>query len=143
MTKLEDTNEPLIDVAVTGVVHDTLDPVYETSEDDELAPVVLGKFGVLDLSVANPLVLNELFDELLEILIDDDIELKDELEKSILEGDSVTDPRLLEKPLLEGVTLCDSEGLIDEGTVTAEQEVLVVTMSVQVVVVVAVVVYTP
>lgn len=143
MTKLEDTNEPLIDVAVTGVVHDTLDPVYETSEDDELAPVVLGKFGVLDLSVANPLVLNELFDELLEILIDDDIELKDELEKSILEGDSVTDPRLLEKPLLEGVKLCDSEGLIDEGTVTAEQEVLVVTMSVQVVVVVAVVVYTP
>jgi len=88
-------------------------------------------------------VADEMFDELLEMLVKADVEPVDELEDSTLENIGVLDPRLLEALLTEDGTLFDVEEELDttgEEVEAAEQEALPVNMSVKVVVVVAVVV---
>ena len=105
-------------------------------EADELE---VGPLNVDGLEV----VADEMFDELLEMLVKADVEPVDELEDSTLENIGVLDPRLLEALLTEDGTLFDVEEELDttgEEVEAAEQEALPVNMSVKVVVVVAVVV---
>jgi len=173
--RLEERTKLLGDVAVTGVVQDTLESVYEMSEDDEKLLMVLVRLDAVEVSVSellrvlvldkrlalekpleadelevSPLnvdglevVADEMFDELLEMLVKADVEPVDELEDSTLENIGVLDPRLLEALLTEDGTLFDVEEELDttgEEVEAAEQEALPVNMSVKVVVVVAVVV---